>query len=214
MRYLKLLFQCFMNLFNPATSFFSRIEYSTVSKKAKIYHGVKLDHSVVGDYTYICHNTKVVYAKIGKYCSIAENSYIGLPSHPLTFISSSPIFISPINATGYSWTIKQVPFNEYKEVKIGNDVWIGANVLIVGGVSIGDGAVIGAGAIVTKDVAPYAIVGGIPAKIIRYRFPNDIIQRLLELKWWDKSEHILKRNMSAFQSNIIEDSILKLTENI
>ena len=77
---------------------------------------------------------------------------------------------------------------------IGADVWIGANALIKGGVSIGVGAVIGAGAVVVKDIPPYAIVGGVPAKIIKYRFPDDIIELLLLSKWWELSEDVLKLN--------------------
>ena len=86
-------------------------------------------------------------------------------------------------------------------MNIGNDVWIGANAMILGGITIGDGAIIGAGAVVTKDIPPYAIVGGIPARIIRYRFPNDVINALLSSQWWNLSENILKSNIKVFQSN-------------
>ncbi|ROS87707.1 MULTISPECIES: CatB-related O-acetyltransferase [Bacteroidales] len=201
MRYLKLLGQLILNIFNPAISIFSRVECSTVSSKAKIYRGVKLDNSKIGDYTYVGPYAKIVYANIGKFCSIAAKSFIGLPTHPISLISSSPIFISPVNATGFKWTSVSVEFEEYKQVNIGNDVWIGANAMILGGITIGDGAIIGAGAVVTKDIPPYAIVGGIPARIIRYRFPNDVINALLSSQWWNLSENILKSNIKVFQSN-------------
>ena len=90
---------------------------------------------------------------------------------------------------------------------IGNDVWIGENAVILGGISIGDGAVIGAGAIVTKDVPPYTIVGGVPAKKIRSRFPDDIVKMLLKIQWWNLEEDILKENIYFFQQNLSEDNL-------
>jgi len=82
--------------------------------------------------------------------------------------------------------------------KIGNDVWIGTDVLIIGGVTIGDGAIVAAGAVVAHDVPAYAVVGGVPAKIIRYRYDTEKIEQLLKFKWWDKSEQWLKDNVSLF----------------
>ena len=202
-----------MNLFNPAISVFSRIEYSTVSKKARIYRGVKLDHSEVGDYSYIGPNAKIVYTKIGKFCSIAEKSFIGLPSHPISNLSTSPIFISSRNATGSSWVENDVDFEEYKPVTIGNDVWVGASAMILGGLKIGDGAIVGAGALVTKNIPPYAIVGGIPAKIIRFRFSDDIIRTLLSSKWWNLPEEYLQSKIQLFNSNEIGLSIKELIQN-
>ncbi|WP_295728103.1 CatB-related O-acetyltransferase [uncultured Muribaculum sp.] len=160
---------------------------------------MKLDHSSIGDYTYIGPNSRVVYSTVGKFCSIAGEVCLGLATHPLTYISSSPIFISTNNATGHRWTTKNVDFHEYVPTKIGNDVWIGTRAIIMGGITIGDGAVVGAGAVVTKDVPPYAIVGGIPAKIIRYRFDSGTIDVLLRLKWWNLSSRIVKKNIGIFQ---------------
>ncbi len=118
----------------------------------------------------------------------------------MSYKSTSPIFTEKKNATGYSW-IKDTIAPPFKRVKIGNDVWIGYGALIVGGVTIGDGACIGAGAIVTKDVPPYAIVGGVPAKVLKYRFPEQIIAKLLDEKWWNKPDAILNKEINLFQKN-------------
>lgn len=150
----------------------------------------------VGRQTY-CSNSetlRVVNKKtsIGSFCSIGTDVSIGVGHHPLYMLSSSPYFY--LNELGYKR--KNMPTHEeYYEsppITIGNDVWIGDRVLIMNGINIGDGAVIGSCAVVTKNVPPYAIVAGVPARIIKYRFPNEIINRLLKVKWWEKSDDIIK----------------------
>lgn len=195
------------NFFNPAISKLSRVEKSIVSRKAKIYRHVKLDHSDIGDYTYIGPNSRVIYTTVGKFCSIAGDVCLGMGTHPLEYISSSPIFISPYNGTGYKWIEESIEFDEYNLTTVGNDVWIGARAMIMGGVNIGDGAVIAAGAIVTKDVPPYAIVGGVPAKIIRYRFDPETIKMLLEIKWWNMPQEKIRKHISLFQDTDFIKSI-------
>lgn len=196
--------QYIYNLFNPAISLFARSEDSKVSRKAKIYRFAKLDHAYIGDYTYIGPGAQIVYASIGKFCSIAGNSKIGMPMHPIHFLSTSPIFYSPKNATGSRWIKKNIFFNEFERCTIGNDVWVGANVIVMGGVTIGDGAVVAAGAVVTKDVPPYAIVGGVPAKFIKYRFEEPIRKAIEQSKWWEKDELDIRNKIKSFHVEEID----------
>lgn len=200
------------SLFSRSVSFFSQVEFSDISKNAKIWSNCKVFHSSVGDYSYVGRHCRLIYAHVGRFCSIAgDYSQIGMATHSLDYLSSSPIFTSPLNATGHKWTDISSS-EEYKEVTIGNDVWIGSRVMIMGGVTIGNGAVIGAGAIVTKDVPAYAIVGGVPAKILKYRFPEEVIQRLESLEWWNFDTGVLKSNINLFQSPLEKDNMEKLIE--
>ena len=202
------------NLRNPAVSFFSIVDdKSIIDRKAKLYQFVKSLNSTVGDYTYIGRKTNVVYANIGKFCSIAGECNIGLANHTLNNVSTSPIFTEKHNATKSSWCKTNNVF-PYKKVSIGNDVWIGTRAMSLGGVVIGDGAVIAAGAIVTKDVPPYAIVAGIPARIIKYRFSQEIINKLEEIKWWDFPEKVLKENINFFQSDNLTIKDIEKIESI
>lgn len=188
------------NIFNSGVPLFTAIDgFSTVDKKARVGRKCKVYHSSLGGYSYIGRGTQLIYASVGKFCSISGNVLIGMGHHTLTHLSTSPIFTEKNNGTGHSWTDREslVP---YKPVTIGNDVWIGTRAMVLGGVTIGDGAIIGAGAIVTKDVPPFAIVAGVPARIVRYRFSEEIIARLEVMQWWNLSDEVLKSNIALFQS--------------
>lgn len=181
------------NLFNPAVCIFAKIDNrSKISRKARLYSGAKSISSSVGDYSYIGGNTVLVHTTIGKYCSIAGDCHIGMGNHTVDYLSTSPIFTEKHNGTGSSW-VKHTSKNPYTPIRIGNDVWIGLGVMIMGGVNIGDGAVIGAGSIVTKDVPPYAVVAGVPSRIIRYRFSEEDIIILNKLKWWDLPDCMIRK---------------------
>lgn len=151
-----------------------------------------LHHVVLDDYSYIARNSNATNVQIGKFCSIGPNFCCGLGLHPTNGISTAPMFYSKAKQNGLT-LVNDVVYEEQKQTTIGNDVFIGANVTIIDGVTIGDGAVIGAGAVVVKDIPPYAVAGGVPAKVIKYRFDQDIIEKLLKLKWWDWSDEDLQK---------------------
>ena len=208
---LKYILGLLKNLFNPAVSLFSKIDnLSVVSRKAKVYGKTQVTNSSIGDYSYVGRNSRVIHADVGKFCSISGSVRLGMATHTLDKLSTSPIFTEEYNSTRHKWTDIQTD-NPFKRVIVGNDVWIGTGVMVMGGVSIGDGAVIGAGAVVTKDVPPYAVVGGVPAKVIRHRFSNELIEKLEILKWWDMPEDLLKDHITLFQSLECESSIDSLS---
>lgn len=177
-----------------------------------VFKDATLNNVTLGDFTYIGEKSVFLNTVIGKYCSIAGNVKCGLGTHPSrTFVSSHPVFYSlnPI-LSGITFADKQY-FDEYSNTTIGNDVWIGENAMIIGGINIGDGAIIAGGALVTKDVPPYAIVGGVPAKILKYRFEEEEVQFLLKLKWWELDKTIIKNNFILFHDikTLMKSSLFK-----
>jgi virginiamycin A acetyltransferase len=172
-------------LFIRNISYYSNIKENVKQGRfVKLYSIHKLYNVTIGDYTYIAPNAHVHYTVIGKFCSIGPNLVCGLGIHPINGISTAPMFYSTYKQNGVSLS-KNDKVTEVLDVKIGNDVFIGANVTILGGITIGDGAVIGAGAVVSKDIPPYAIATGCPVKIVKYRFDQKEIEKLLDIKWWD-----------------------------
>ncbi len=165
-----------------------------------LYNDVSLNEVILGDFTYIAANTNIAKTKVGKFCSIGPNCKIGLGRHPSReFVSTHPIFFSTLKQAQITFADKNY-FEEFENIEIGNDVWIGASVIIVDGVKIGDGVIVAAGSVVTKDMPPYSIVGGVPAKIIKYRFEKEEIKKLLELKWWNLDIEYLKVNFKKFHN--------------
>lgn len=191
----------FKYLFQLSISKFALVDCDSVLHySTRIYRFAHILKTTIGKYTYVGIGTKIIHTEIGNFCSIASDVSIGLEEHTLQNISTSPIFTEAHNATGYSW-IKDSIFIPYQKTYIGHDVWIGYRALIKGGVKIGNGAVIAAGAVVTKDIPPFAIVGGVPAKIIRYRFSEEIIKKIEETEWWNMPDKKIKKHIHLFQSN-------------
>jgi len=168
---------------------------STIEYGVRILGGTEVrENCKLGSFSSIKEDSTIhVNTTIGNYCSIGKKVEIGVPKHPTDYLSLSSIqYQAKKIFPDYSENFNQVPFEIYEKTTIGNDVWIGTLVGIKTGVTIGDGAIIGMGAIVTKDVPPYAIVAGVPGKIIRYRFDKKTIEKLLELKWWDLDYKLFK----------------------
>lgn len=172
----------------------------------KIYGNTQILSTEIKKGTYIGYNSVLNSCSIGAFCSIASSVNIIYGNHPTKgFISTHPSFFSKNKQAGFSFTEielfveRNYVIPEKKiSVVIGNDVWIGFNASIMEGVTIGDGAIIGAGSMVLKDVPPYSIVVGVPAKIIRYRFTKIEIEKLLELKLWNHDFDWIKKNYKLF----------------
>jgi virginiamycin A acetyltransferase len=163
----------------------STVVNSELHTTVKLYEPYGINNSKIGNYTYLAHNSKVINTRIGKFCSIGPNFCCGRGIHPVNGVSTSPMFYSMLKQNGYTIATEN-KIREYEDIEIGNDVFIGINVTVLDGVKIGDGAVIGAGAVVVNDIPPYSIAVGVPAKVVKYRFTNEIIEKLLRLRWWDR----------------------------
>jgi chloramphenicol O-acetyltransferase type B len=145
----------------------------------------------IGRYSYVAREAYLNDVTIGSFGSIGPRALLGCGEHPVELGSTSPVFYSTRRQCGRSFA-SQDHVIERKPIAIGHDVWLGAQVFVRDGVTINDGAIIAAGAVVVGDVPAYAIMGGVPAKLIRYRFPADVIGRLCELRWWDWEESRLR----------------------
>ena len=158
---------------------------STLAGETHILESCTISKSKISEYSYVGKNCLIQNAVIGKFCSIASDVLIGLGTHPLDQFSTSPVFYRKRNTFGIGLVDRDLEFDEYKDIEIGQDVWIGTRSIVLDGVKVGHGAVIAAHAVVTKDVPPYAIVGGVPAKVIKYRFEEARIRELLAMEWWN-----------------------------
>lgn len=179
----------------------AQITKRSIFEGANIIYGNTLFNGYLGYGSYIGSDC-LIAAKIGRFTSVAPHCVVIIGRHPVNkfFVSMSPMFYS-LRTCGFGYTFaNRQLYDEYKFVEnnypvvIGSDCWLGYGAKIVGGVKIGDGAVVLAGAVVTKDVPPYSIVGGVPAKIMSYRYDEETISFLLKVQWWNNSENWFREN--------------------
>lgn len=183
------------------------LEECTFEHEVRVSHSAEINHTKIDYLSSIGRYSKIVHSEIGKYCAVSWNTTINAVGHP-----SDHLTVSAFPYVPYVGNFVQERTQQYQKVIIRNDVWIGANSVIMPGVTIGNGAIIGAGAIVTRNVPDYAIVAGVPAKIIKYRFSEDIIKKLLELKWWDLDPDNIKEHVELWGGEFNCDSLKRLEE--
>ena len=164
----------------------ARLRDATLGRFTEVGERVVFASSSLGDYSYIEHHAEAIYTRIGKFCAIAAAARLNALNHPMERVSQHKITYRP-NEYFLSAKLDQ-EFRAQrmeKPVLIGNDVWVGHGAILLPGVTIGSGAVIAAGAVVTRDVAAYAVVAGVPARFLRWRFPPEVARRIEALAWWD-----------------------------
>lgn len=172
----------------------------TFSPCNRLYRRSFLRSAALGRMTYVAESSRIGYTDIGAFSSIGPNVLLGgLGVHPVDRLSTHPAFYSICLQAGATFAEQDLT-QELPRTRIGNDVWIGASSIVLDGNDIGDGAIVAAGAVVAKPVAPYAIVGGVPARVIRYRFDEETIAALLEWRWWSLSDAQLKQIAPRFMA--------------
>ena len=177
-------------------SHISSIRRCQIHRTSKVMASSLLYDTYVDRYTYLGYGCRVVNCSIGAFCSISDDVNIGGGGHPLDHVSTSPVFHMGNNV------LKKVFYpHDYiptKKTSVGNDVWIGYGAIIKAGVNIGTGAVVGTGSVVTKDIPAYEIWAGSPAKLIRPRFNDEVVEKLLSTKWWEMPDEWLYENAELF----------------
>jgi len=195
-----------------------QVDSSSIGDRTQVASGVFIARSEVGQDSILLKDTMLVYVKfgrrsfvapkthlqnctVGNFCSIGPEVRAGMGFHPSRdFVSTYPAFYRKENGGCLNSFVGEDLFEDTEAIEIGNDVWIGASVMILDGVRIGNGAIVAAGAVVNKDVPDYAIVGGVPAKLIRYRFDTKDIEFLMKLAWWDRGEPWIIEHAKDFRN--------------
>ena len=183
----------------------AKVVRSTLGRYTEVGPRTELLEVELGDYSYVVNDADIAYSRIGKFVSIAAMARINPGNHPMHRASQAHF---TYRASAYFDDAQDEPeFFDWRRsqgVTIGHDVWIGHGAIILPGRTVGDGAVVAAGAVVTKDVAPYAIVAGVPARMVRWRFPPEIGERLIALGWWHWDHARLRAALDDFRELSIE----------
>lgn len=174
----------------------SSIINSTIHISSKVESGSLIVNTTIDKHSFCGYDCQLINSKIGSYCSLSNNIVMGGGKHPLEWVAMSPVFYEGRDSVRAKFSIHKR--EKAQRITVGNDVWIGEKVLIKQGVKIGTGAVVGMGSVVTKDVPDYAIVGGNPARVIRMRFDKELIEALLQSKWWEYDDVKLKKYAQFF----------------
>lgn len=194
-----------------------RIAGSHLEAGVAIHQAVDLCDARVGKFTYIARETAINKVNIGRFCSIGPRCLLGTGEHPVNRVSTSPVFYSHFNQAGAGFVTGFDPeggFEERRTITLGHDVWIGAHVFVRDGIRIGNGAIVGAGAVVIQDVPAFAVVGGVPAKRIRFRFPLEVVKQIESIAWWDWSDDILHKAQSLISSENVEALLAFAREHV
>ena len=174
---------------------------SVLGKYTEVGAGCHVAHSTLGDYSYCVENTQIAYAAIGKFANIAAHVRIYASKHPMQLASLHHFtYRSSWYFEGVADNTEFFDWRAEHAITIGHDTWIGHGAVVMPGVAVGNGAIVGSNAVVTKDVAPYTIVGGVPAKTIRARFDDTIAGRMEKLAWWDWPHEQLRDRMQDFRT--------------
>lgn len=178
---------------------FSRVDFCQLASRVRIDRNNHIFQSCIGRSTYTGMNTVLMHATIGSFCSISWNVSVGGANHDYTRVAQHSFLYN--NKDNLRPDNKEIPYDRFSEpLNIGSDVWVAAGAVILRGVNIGDGAVIGANSVVTREVPPYAVVAGSPARIIKQRFEDKIVELLLELKWWEWDDSKIQDNFDILSS--------------
>lgn len=185
----------------------ARIAGSHLEVGVAVHEATNLCDVKIGKYTYIARETAINKVAIGRFCSIGPRCLMGTGEHPVNRVSTSPVFYSNLDQAGGSFANhfdSNSSFAERRLITLGHDVWIGAHVFLRDGIKIGNGAIVGAGAVVIRDVPAYEVVGGVPARKIRVRFPSEVVEQIESIAWWDWPDDTLRKAQSLISSANVE----------